>query len=119
VEKAARDVNDADIDPAVVSVFSSICDAMRGICKVQDKIVTASLGKAAPAPVPNRGPQPVMTNLGAIPKRARPAANLSLSQPPPVSHSGKPGVQKDVRVPVAFDTVQAKAANKPTENPGG
>jgi hypothetical protein len=54
VEKAARDINDSDLDPAVVTVFSSICDAMCGICRVQDKIVTANLKNVAePAPPPS------------------------------------------------------------------
>jgi hypothetical protein len=58
VEKAARDINDSDLDPAVVTVFSSICDAMCGICRVQDKIVTANLknvAESAPPPFTGSG----------------------------------------------------------------
>jgi hypothetical protein len=85
VEKAATDVNNADIDPAVVSVFDSICDAMRGICKVQDKLVTAALKSKNVNSEPftpvirNSRPQNNMISLGAIPKRQR--GPLSMSQP--------------------------------------
>jgi hypothetical protein len=43
VERAAKEVNDAEMDPVLVSVFGTICEAMRGICSVQDKIVTAAM----------------------------------------------------------------------------
>jgi hypothetical protein len=82
VEKAAKDINDCDVDPAIVRAFSAICDAMRGIVKVQDRIVTANLKSITvpvPVPPPSRGPEPVLTSLGAISKRQR--GPISLSQP--------------------------------------
>jgi hypothetical protein len=82
VEKAAKEVNDADIDPAVVSIFGTICEAMRGICTVQDKIVTALLKSKSADPVPvTPGIQSEfqMVSLGAVPKRHR--GQISSSQP--------------------------------------
>jgi hypothetical protein len=85
VEKAARDVNDADLDPVAVTVFGSIVDAMRAICKVQDKLATAALksNNADSAPftpvVRQNSQQSTMVSLGAIPKRHR--GQISLSQP--------------------------------------
>jgi hypothetical protein len=90
VEKAAKDVNDVDMDPAVVSVFSTICEAMRGICRVQDKIVTASFKSVgqAQSPAPDfAGPAPQMVSLGAISKKPR--GQVSLSQPVVSSHNGE------------------------------
>jgi hypothetical protein len=101
VEKAATDVNNADIDPAVVSVFSSICEAMRGICKVQDKIVTASLRNktVTNASTMQDYVQPNnMVSLGAIPKRPR--VPVSLSQPNPVPQSGGSVSRRDETIPV-------------------
>jgi hypothetical protein len=96
VDKAAKDVNNAELDPAVVEVFSSICDAMRGICTLQDNMVTASLKNNGQTAVPasqQSVPVPVnnMVSLGAIPKRPR--VPNSLSQPVPVSHSGDTGTR--------------------------
>jgi hypothetical protein len=79
VDKAATEVNDHIKDPAVLSVFSSLVDAMRGIVTVQDKIVTKAFNGPAEEPVT---PVPVsansgngtgsgMVNLGAIPKKPR------------------------------------------------
>jgi hypothetical protein len=76
VDKAGTEVNDKVKDPAIVSVFSAICDAMRGITTVQDKVVTCLLKNASSAddhpssqslPVPHSN----LVNLGAIPKKPR------------------------------------------------
>jgi hypothetical protein len=94
VDKAAKDVNNTELDPAVVEVFSSICDAMRGICTLQDKMVTASLKNNGQSAVPASQilvPVNNMVSLGAISKR--PHVPNSLSQPAPVSHSGDTGIR--------------------------
>jgi hypothetical protein len=85
VEKAARDVNDADLDPVAVTIFGSICEAMRAICKVQDRLATAVLKSNSADSVPftpvvrHNRQQSNMVSLGAIPKRHR--GQISLSQP--------------------------------------
>jgi hypothetical protein len=72
-----------------VSVFSAICEAMRGICTVQDKIVTAVLKSNCTDQIPATPrvhPEPVMISLGAVPKRHR--GQLSASQPAASGGSG-------------------------------
>jgi hypothetical protein len=76
IDTAGNEVNDKVKDPAIVSVFSAICDAMRGISTVQDKVVTCLLKNASSAddPLPSQSvpaPQPNLVNLGAIPKKPR------------------------------------------------
>jgi hypothetical protein len=96
VERAAKEVNDAEMDPVLVSVFGTICEAMRGICSVQDKIVTAAMQNnvSIPAtPVASyRGPAPEMVSLGATAKRPRAQAltQTSLSQPMPSPAATQP-----------------------------
>jgi hypothetical protein len=89
VEKAAKEINDAELDPVTVTVFGYICEAMRGICRVQDKIVSAALQNKVQASVPvpalataNRGPAPEMVSLGATAKRPR--AGVTTAQPVPI-----------------------------------
>jgi hypothetical protein len=92
VEKASIEVNDKIKDPVVVSVFSAICDAMRGITTVQDKVVTCLLKNASSAddPVPESIVPPQRDNLvslGAIAKKPR-QEYLSASQPAPAHSTG-------------------------------
>jgi hypothetical protein len=87
VNKAATDINDHVKDPVIVSVFSSVFDAVRGIIAVQDKIVTCGLtGNADPVPVPAPGthiPDTAsgMVNLGAIPKKPRNEPRVNSHKP--------------------------------------
>jgi hypothetical protein len=92
VETASTEVNDKITDPVVVSVFSAICDAMRGITTVQDKVVTCLLKNASSADDP--APQSIvppqrdnLVNLGAIAKKPR-QDFLSASQPAPAQSTG-------------------------------
>jgi hypothetical protein len=91
VDIAGTEVNDKVKDPEIVSVFSAICDAMRGITTVQDKVVTCLLKNASSAddppilqtlPVPHNN----LVNLGAIPKKPR---HDYTSERPPASGTAR------------------------------
>jgi hypothetical protein len=81
VEKVAVDIGNSDLDPGLIAIFGGICEAMQGICGVQQKIVLAGTNDSTvggPVPVTERGPgtqtgrdAPVMVSLGAIPKKPR------------------------------------------------
>jgi hypothetical protein len=88
VDKAGTVVNDMIADPSVVTAFSAICDALRGVSTVQDKIVTCLLNNASssatkepePVPVQKNTQKSTFVNLGAIAKRPR-NEYMSASQP--------------------------------------
>jgi hypothetical protein len=86
-DNIAEELNAAEIDPAVVTIFGNMLEVMRNINNTQGKIVeklekNAEAAPAlvpAPRPVPAPAqyprPQSTMTNLGAIPKNSRQAYN--------------------------------------------
>jgi hypothetical protein len=119
VEKAAKEINDAELDPVTVTVFGYICEAMRGICRVQDKIVSAALQNKVQASVPvpalataNRGPAPEMVSLGATAKRPR--AGVTTAQPVPIVTVSDTEVRS---LPPVQATAAVPAVSKKSENP--
>jgi hypothetical protein len=87
IDKAATEVVEMIPDPAVATVFNSICDAMRGIVTVQDKVATYILKMPGSVTVPATPATPIppaphseqrdcsMVSLGAIPKKPRSDTN--------------------------------------------
>jgi hypothetical protein len=69
LDKAAGEINDLVVDPGVVTVLNTMCEAMREICTVQDKLVTGKIQSGKESAYANRGN--MMVNLGAISKRPR------------------------------------------------
>jgi hypothetical protein len=69
LDKAGAEINDLVKDPGTVTVLSTMCEAMRGICSVQDKLATNQLQIRKRC---NTGVEVQnMVNLGAIPKKPR------------------------------------------------
>jgi hypothetical protein len=69
LDKAGAEINDLVKDPGTVTVLSTMCEAMRGICSVQDKLATNQLQIRKRCNTGNSGQN--MVNLGAIPKKPR------------------------------------------------
>jgi hypothetical protein len=71
LDKAAGEINDLVADPGVVTALNTMCEAMREICTVQDKLVTGKIQAGKVNVTAGHSTGSDMVNLGAIPKRPR------------------------------------------------
>ena len=65
-DKIASDISATTSDPAVISVFNDVCEALKLITKTQENLLSSVQGKGNPG---NGGVN--LVSLGAIPKKAR------------------------------------------------
>jgi hypothetical protein len=86
LDKAGVEINDHIKDPGTVTVLSTMCEAMREICAVQDKLATNQLSIRKRCNTGNSGKLAVnMVSLGAINKKPR--QDISLQNFVPQSQS--------------------------------
>jgi hypothetical protein len=94
-EKVAVDIGNADLDPTITMIFGGLCEAMQGICKVQQRLNASTTGTVSGsgtgAVTCGTGMQtgreaPIMVDLGTLPKKPRHGSALSQpqAQAPPV-----------------------------------
>jgi hypothetical protein len=96
MDKVADEIRNLDLDPALITVFGFLCEAVNTISDMQGKIVTNLIGKSDDPgyvdPGDNEGfitmggsfPSSDMRSLGAIPKKPRPEVSRIMNQEPDV-----------------------------------
>jgi hypothetical protein len=94
MDKVADEVRNLDLDPALITVFGFLCEAVNTISDTQGKIVTNLISKSEDLgytdPGDNEGfitvggsfPSSDMRSLGAIPKKPRPEVSRIVNQEP-------------------------------------
>jgi hypothetical protein len=87
LDKAAADANELVTDPGTVTVLGTMCEAMRQMCSLQDKLATNQLRIRNRCNTGNSGQNmlrgnsgPNMTDLGAIHKKVRQDVSQANSQ---------------------------------------
>ena len=85
-DKIASDISATTSDPAVISVFNDVCEALKLITKTQENLLSSVQGRGNPG---NGGVN--LVSLGALPKKAR--KDISNKDSPVLTGNSQPEAQ--------------------------